>query len=196
METSLSSIWEIRWLGRGGQGVVTAARLFAEAAHQYSGFRGATAAPSFGAERRGAPISASTRISDATIVLRSQVYKADILVIFDPTLLSPSLAEQLKPGAAVVANAPTLGQVRACFEKARLWVQVDASQIAVEEGMVSSGSPLVGAAVLGALIKAFPRVELLSVQACLKKKFPGKSGERNAAMASKGYERSRTEEAQ
>ena len=54
--------YEIRWHGRGGQGAVTAAKIVAQAAY-LEGYQGVTAAPSFGAERRGTPVSASTRIS-------------------------------------------------------------------------------------------------------------------------------------
>lgn len=191
----MSQIWEIRWQGRGGQGIVTAARLFAEAAHGYDGFVGVTAMPSFGAERRGAPISASSRISDVPVVLRSQVTRADILVVFDPTLLSSSMADQLKPGASVVANVPSLEVLRGYFEQARLLVQVDASAIALEENMLSSGSPLVGSAMLGAMLKAFPMVRLSSIKACLEQRFSGSSQVRNVAMAQKGFERSNQWEA-
>jgi pyruvate ferredoxin oxidoreductase gamma subunit len=54
---------EIRWHGRGGQGAVTSAKILADAAFR-SGFAGVTSQPSFGAERRGAPITASTRLAD------------------------------------------------------------------------------------------------------------------------------------
>jgi len=57
---------EIRWHGRGGQGAITAAKIIAQAAY-LKGYKGVTAAPSFGAERRGAPVSASTRISTEPI---------------------------------------------------------------------------------------------------------------------------------
>ena len=45
--------YEIRWHGRGGQGAITAAKIVAQAAY-LDGYQGVTAAPSFGAERRGA----------------------------------------------------------------------------------------------------------------------------------------------
>ena len=59
-------MYEIRWHGRGGQGAVTSSKILADAGYR-SGFLGVTAAPSFGAERRGAPITASTRLADAPI---------------------------------------------------------------------------------------------------------------------------------
>ena len=54
---------EVIWHGRGGQGVVIAAQILAESAY-LQGFKGVTSAPTFGPERRGAPLTASTRISD------------------------------------------------------------------------------------------------------------------------------------
>ena len=57
---------EIRWHGRGGQGAVTSSKILADAAFR-SGFAGVTAAPTFGAERSGAPITASTRLDDQPI---------------------------------------------------------------------------------------------------------------------------------
>jgi len=163
--------------------------LLAEAAHEQEGFPGVMAAPSFGAERRGAPVAASTRISDRPVLMRSQVYRADLLVIFDHTLLSlMDVTSQLKSDAAVVINAPNQDILEDMGGDANLWIQVDASRIAIEAGMVSSASPLVGAAMLGALVHALPSVKLSSIQHCLKKHFPGRRGQQNVAMAAQGYE--------
>ena len=64
--------YEIRRHCRGGQGAITAAKIVAEAAY-LKGYRGVTAAPSFGAERRGVPVSALTRISPDLVRVVSQV---------------------------------------------------------------------------------------------------------------------------
>ena len=78
--------YEIRWHGRGGQGAITAAKLAAQVAY-LKGYQGATSAPSFGAERRGAPVSASARISPEPVMVISQVEKHDVVVVPDYTLL-------------------------------------------------------------------------------------------------------------
>jgi len=193
----LDKLWEVRWLGRGGQGVVTAARLLAEAAHEHEHFPGVMAAPSFGAERRGAPVTASTRISERPVLLRSQVYRADLLVVFDHTLLAlMDPAEQLKSGASVVINAPAADFLDSSEVDLRSLVFVDASRIAMEAGMVSAAFPLVGAAMLGALVHALPSVKLSSIQQCFRTRFPGKRGEQNVAMAKRGYEEATTKEFQ
>ena len=74
--------YEIRWHGRGGQGAITAARILAQAAY-LEGYGGVTAAPSFGAERRGAPASASTRIAPQTIMVVSHVENPNVVVVLD-----------------------------------------------------------------------------------------------------------------
>ena len=77
---------EVRWHGRGGQGAVTAAMILAEAAF-YSGYKGVTAAPFFGAERRGAPIIATTRFGREPVRTFSLVEQPDVVVVLDETLL-------------------------------------------------------------------------------------------------------------
>ena len=77
---------EIRWHGRGGQGGVTSAELLAKAAF-LDGYKGVQAFPNFGAERRGAPVKAFTRISDKEINVRSQIYEPDIVAIMDPGIV-------------------------------------------------------------------------------------------------------------
>ena len=77
---------EVRWHGRGGQGAITTAQYLAHAAY-LSGFRGVTSAPSFGAERRGAPVTASSRLSHTPLRIFSQVECPDMVVVLDESLL-------------------------------------------------------------------------------------------------------------
>lgn len=77
---------ETVWLGRGGQGAFTAARLLGVAA-MVSG-RYAMAMPSFGPERRGAPVFAYTRIDEVRVRDRSAVSKCDVAVVLDASLLT------------------------------------------------------------------------------------------------------------
>ena len=95
---------EILWHGRGGQGAFTAARLLGAAA-SLSGERFALAFPSFGPERRGAPMRAFTKISDAPIGDRSAVSKADFVIYLDGTLLDANWADELKPGGICLVNS-------------------------------------------------------------------------------------------
>ena len=77
---------EIRWHGRAGQGVVTAAATLADVLAAEEDIY-VQAFPEFGAEKRGAPILAFNRISRKPIRTHSQVYYPDIVVVTDPTLL-------------------------------------------------------------------------------------------------------------
>jgi len=63
-------MWEIRLHGRGGQGAVTSAELLAKAAIAKGKF--AQAFPSFGPERRGAPVQAFVRVDEIRILKRKK----------------------------------------------------------------------------------------------------------------------------
>jgi pyruvate ferredoxin oxidoreductase gamma subunit len=76
---------ETVWLGRGGQGAFTAARLLGLSAVRFAGLQ-AMAFPAFGPERRGAPVFAYTRIDQGPIHDRSAVRRADVAVIMDASL--------------------------------------------------------------------------------------------------------------
>ena len=76
---------EIRWHGRGGQGAVTSAELLARAAINEGKY--AQAFPSFGPERRGAPVLSFVRISNEQIRIRSEITEPDVVVVLDPSLL-------------------------------------------------------------------------------------------------------------
>lgn len=94
---------EILWLGRGGQGAFTAAKLLA-AAYAAADGQYALAFPSFGPERRGAPVRAFTKLDGQPILDRSETEHADYIVILDETLYAPSLKNLLKPGGKILVN--------------------------------------------------------------------------------------------
>lgn len=95
---------EILWLGRGGQGAFTAAKLLEAAYTIDSDEKYALAFPSFGPERRGAPVRAFTKLDTKPISDRSQTEKADLIVILDDTLYTPRLSELLKDGGKIIIN--------------------------------------------------------------------------------------------
>ena len=95
---------EVRIHGRGGQGAVTSAELMALAAIDEGKY--AQAFPSFGPERRGAPVVAFLRVSDEQIRVRSKVYQPDVVVVLDPTLLDiVDVSAGLKPKGTVIINS-------------------------------------------------------------------------------------------
>jgi pyruvate ferredoxin oxidoreductase gamma subunit len=100
-----SDIKEIIWLGRGGQGAFTAAKLLGAAYTINDDSKYALAFPSFGPERRGAPVRAFTKLDTRPVADRSQTEKADYIVILDDTLYSPQLRELLKDDGSIIVNS-------------------------------------------------------------------------------------------
>ena len=96
---------EVLWLGRGGQGAFTAAKLLGAAYTIDDDNKYALAFPSFGPERRGAPVRAFTKLDTKSVVDRSQTEKADYIVIIDDTLYSPQLQGLLKPTGKIIVNS-------------------------------------------------------------------------------------------
>ncbi|MGE1062440.1 2-oxoacid:acceptor oxidoreductase family protein [Megasphaera paucivorans] len=95
---------EIRWHGRGGQGGFTAARLLGMAAAQYDECY-AQAFPSFGPERRGAPVLGFTRIDKSPIHDHSKVYECDYVVVLDESLLETiDVTQGIKPHGRLLIN--------------------------------------------------------------------------------------------
>jgi 2-oxoacid:acceptor oxidoreductase gamma subunit (pyruvate/2-ketoisovalerate family) len=170
---------EVRFHGRGGQGAVTAARLLADAAFQEGKY--CQAFPSFGAERRGAPVLAFTRIDDRPIRIRTLVYEPNHVVVLDPTLLEVvNVAAGLKRGGIVVVN--TKGVPKEL--KAGKVATVDATGIALE----FLGVPITNTAMLGALARATKIVSLNSVVKAIESYFGGKVAEKNVAAVKAAYE--------
>lgn len=94
---------EIRWHGRGGQGAFTAARLIGEAASIHEG-KYAQAFPSFGPERRGAPVLSFTRISEEPIYDHSELETCDYVVVLDDTLYGPNVYSGIKENGVLIIN--------------------------------------------------------------------------------------------
>jgi pyruvate ferredoxin oxidoreductase gamma subunit len=180
---------EVRFHGRGGQGAVTSAELIALAAIDEGKY--AQAFPSFGPERRGAPVVAFLRVSPTPIRIRSKVYQPDIVVVLDPTLLDiVDVSAGLKPGGIVVINtAKPLEQVKKDYGfKGRLAL-VDASKIAMEEMKV----PITNTTMLGALIRAVGITSLESMDKPLAARF-GKIAERNKKAMQRAFDETKIEE--
>ena len=96
---------EILWLGRGGQGAFTAAKLLGAAYTAADDARYALAFPSFGPERRGAPVRAFTKLDTKPVLDRSQTEHADFIVVLDDTLYSPELLKLKKPDGRIIVNS-------------------------------------------------------------------------------------------
>lgn len=181
-------VFQVRFHGRGGQGVVTAAELLSIAAFTEGAW--AQAFPSFGSERTGAPVLAFCRIDDREIRSREPVSTPDALVIQDPTLLHQvDVFGGARPGAFVLINSTRdidalgLADLRGRLRPERLRT-IPASDIARRQ----LGRPLPNAALLGGLAALTGAVTLDSVAGAIRRRFPGDTGERNALAAGEAFE--------
>ena len=179
--------YEIRWHGRGGQGAITAAKIMAQAAY-FTGYRGVTAIPWFGAERRGAPVSASTRVSVEPILVVSQVEEPDMVVVLDQTLLRDSevLRGLRSSGWLVVNSSRNPGDLNANGRFNIAWV--DATAICRELGLVVAGLIVVNTAMLGAIVRASDLVDMASVERAVRDRFPGQAASLNLAAIARSFE--------
>ena len=174
---------EIRFHGRGGQGAVTSAELLALAAIEEGKY--AQAFPSFGPERRGAPVLAFCRISDEPIRIRANIYEPDIVVVLDASLLKiVNVASGLKPdGVLVTTSVDSPEKVKEDLNiKNRIGV-VDAVRIARE----ILGLPITNTTMLGSLVRASELVKKESFLPPLKERF-GRIAEKNISAFERAYQ--------
>ncbi len=167
---------EYRIHGRGGQGSVAAAYLLAAAAFE-AGFT-CQAFPAFGAERRGAPVTAFVRVDAKPITLRSQVQSPDYLIVQDETLLlDPNLTAGLKPGGAMLVNSRNPADEIAKRFNTRV-VSIDATAMAMKE----IGKPIPNTALLAAFLALTDQMPQSALVAALKGRFRGALLEKNLAL--------------
>jgi pyruvate ferredoxin oxidoreductase gamma subunit len=172
---------EIRFHGRGGQGVVTAAELLSVAAFVEG--QHAQAIPSFGSERTGAPVVSFCRLHDAPIRAHDPIVTPDVVVVGDATLLHQvDVFGGLRSDGYVLINtsrsADELG-LGDLSERVSYLITVPATELAREH----LGRPLPNAALLGAFSALTGAVSLASVQTAILHRFAREIGERNAAAA-------------
>ncbi len=175
---------QIRWHGRGGQGAITAAKIVAEAAFQ-SGYGGAIMAPTFGTERRGAPVHTSLKISRDKINDLSPIEHPDIVVVLDHMIMQEvDVTAGLKSGGLLVVNTPRAieqSQVNG-FRTAVADVTSIAQQTGLRMGVVNSG-------IIGAFARASELIDIEILASCIEREFAGKRGQENAQSARIAYQR-------
>jgi len=174
---------EVRWHGRGGQGAVLGASMLGSAAALYEG-KHAVSFPSFGAERRGAPVQAFTRISDRAIRTRSQIYHPTTIIVLDDTLLDMvNITDGARDGANILLNTrKSAGQLKKIPASLHV-TTVDATAIAREH----IGVAIVNTAMLGALAGVTGIVSLDSIKKAIAGTLPQRVVDRNIAAAEAAY---------
>jgi pyruvate ferredoxin oxidoreductase gamma subunit len=178
---------EVRWHGRGGQGAVTAAMILAEAAY-YEGYKGVTAAPFFGAERRGAPVIASNRFGWEPVKTFSLVNHPDVVVVLDETLLKVvNVAAGVRPDGIVLVNtakAPEAIELQVSVNIAA----TNATGWAKEAGLIVSGAVLFNTTILGGFARATGLVGMESIEKALRNHFHGPAADKNVQGARLAFE--------
>jgi len=174
---------EIRFHGRGGQGAVTSAELIAIAAIGMGNY--AQAFPSFGPERRGAPVVAFCRVDDKKILIRAKIYEPDVVVVLDPgliTLINP--LEGLKEGGILIVNTRKSPDeiLNVCSASCRV-ATVNADVIAQEE----LGRVIVNTTMLGAVMKATGFMKVDDIREAIMERFGPKLGGKNMKALERAF---------
>lgn len=176
----------IRWHGRGGQGAITAAKIVANAAFA-AGYEGVVMAPTFGTERRGAPVLTSLKIAKKKLYDLSPIIRPDIVIVLDHLLVDEiDVASGVVPGGLVVINTPFAPDTYS-FEGLRT-ATADVTSISqaagLPEGIVNTG-------IIGAFAKASGLVGMEGLSAAIEKEFSGKHADKNIDAARRTYEQTR-----
>jgi len=175
---------EIRLHGRGGQGVVVAARILASAFVREGKF--GTALPRFGFERTGVPVVGLGRVDKKPIREKTQVYEPDCLVLLDPRIIrSAGIFDGVRSGAILVVNAagPLAEQYH---HNMRVIATVDATGVGLEE----MGAPITNTCMLGAFVHATGWLKLDSLLSSLEEYVSVDVLEKNRRCVQRGYEES------
>lgn len=173
---------EVRFHGRGGQGVVTTAKILANACVR-TGLYGSSF-PMFGFERRGAPVTAFGRFSDAPIREKTQIYTPGILVVLDPSQKqSPAVFQGLAPGGMMLLN-DNKATAGVAHENLKTLGVVNARGIAQEE----IGLPIPNTAVAGAFARLSGLLDIEPVVQALGDFFSGSRLSANQHCARRGFE--------
>jgi 2-oxoacid:acceptor oxidoreductase gamma subunit (pyruvate/2-ketoisovalerate family) len=178
-------MYEIRFHGRGGQGAVVASIVLASAFFREGKF--VQAFPSFGAERRGAPVVAFTRVDHRKIRQRFGIYEPDCLVILDSSLTQrEGIASGLKEDHWIIINSDKRPEDYANLGPFRV-ATLDANSISLKYGLGSSAVPIVNTTILGAFSKVTQTVSIKSIVEAVREYAPSKP-ENNAKASQEAYE--------
>ncbi len=173
---------EVRFHGRGGQGAVMASRILA-GAFVKKGKYGASF-PMFGFERRGAPVTAFSRVDDKPVHEKTKIYHPDIVVVMDTSGKgSAETCEGLKENSIMVLNSPTPVFEGADHRLAAVGT-VDAGKISMEE----IGVPIPNTSIMGAFAKTTGIIEIDWILKSLEDYFSGDRLEANIRCARRGFD--------
>ena len=182
-----NGIIEITFHGRGGQTAITASQLLAQLAYE-EGFKDAIAIPIIGAERRGAPIQAFTKISrNKPIKTYDSVVNPDYIMVFDTSLLEiPRVKEMIREGVTLLINSVKSIDLSLFPKNLKIYL-VDATGICINRGFMHSSGPILNIPMLGAFGKITGYYDLKIMEKVLKKEFGENRLEKNMTVAKDAY---------
>lgn len=175
---------EIRIHGRGGQGAVLAGGILATALVLEGKF--VVAVPSFGFERRGAPVASYLRFDEREIRQMTNIYCPDCVLCIDPTVArAVNIFEGIKDDAVLVqTSTKPLGEIQLAPQVATVGL-CDAVSIALDIFKRSITNTIM----LGAFARTTGLVTLASLQAAIQKSdFRDAGLAQNMAALERGYE--------
>jgi pyruvate ferredoxin oxidoreductase gamma subunit len=177
---------EVRLHGRGGQGVVSAAQLIADAAVLEGKY--VQAFPEFGAERSGAPIAAYARLSDGPIEIHSFIRNPDVVIVVDRSMaFFRSTTQGLAREGYFICNfdgPPEELRSKLGLDPSVTIVTLDATGMA----MKCLGKDYPNIPMLGALLKATGIVGFGSLEKVLGDRFKGRVLEGNEHALKLGFQ--------
>jgi len=179
---------KLKFFGLGGQGIVTAAKIFSAAISLYDG-KYAITVPAYGHERRGAPVNTSIITDEKEVLLNSFVYEPDIVVIFDDKIIDKNvnIASGIHKNSILVLNSDDPKVINRYKEYNFKEIYfVDGTQIAIKN--IGIGIP--NGSMLGAL-SATGIVKIESIEKSIKDNFKGNAGDNNAKAAREAYEKTK-----
>ena len=178
-------------LGRGGMGIVTACEIIAEAAYLSGNFIDVHAYPSFGAERRGAPVQAFVKLSRHEKVYdRAQIENPDILIVFDDSVLTQEDVGSLEDDGVFIANSDKNPEY--FVEKFNLSSNIrvivaNISNLSLEKNLTIDGNPVINTPILGLLSKALPELQLKNLKDVLLNRMGEQLGNLNFDLIEQGF---------
>jgi len=181
-------IVEISMHCRGGQTCITASQLLAEMAFE-EGFQDTIAIPIIGAERRGAPIQAFTKVSKNKVIKTyDSVVNPDFIIIFDTSLLDiPTIKATIKEGVSLIINSSESIDKSDLPSNIKIFI-VDATGICIKHDFMHASGPILNIPMLGAFGKITGYYNLKTMEKVIKKKFGEKRLDKNMSVAKDAYE--------
>jgi len=144
---------EMTLYGRGGQGGVTLAKLIATAYFLRGKYSQAFGV--YAAERSGAPIQAYVRVDDEEITNHNQIRLPDHVIVLDPTLIGDPILAGLDPEGWIILNTHQPASAWADVFPGRRLATIDATEIAIENGLGTRTVPIVNTTLMGAVARVF-----------------------------------------